>query len=128
MSEEKETVHLDAELIPIPSELFMIKMSVKGNAKVKTGYLLFTMNVQEHQLTKKTRKMASIWQLYVDPAFRKQGYAKAMVLTLQGFVDFIATQALVPESNALLLKMGFKEEIDRDQKYLVWKRPPKTII
>lgn len=123
MSEEKEKVHYEAELIPIPGEQFKIRMNAKGNAKIEVGYASIGMQMQEHQVTKKTRKLVTILHLYIDPAFRRQGYAKALLLTIQGIADFIVTQALVPESNALLLKMGFKEDIDRDQKYLVWKRP-----
>lgn len=66
-------------------------------------------------------KAAILWDIYIDPEYRKQGYASDMLAVIKKEFDEIKTDYITKEGKNLCLKNGF---IKNNQNYLrlIWRK------
>jgi GNAT superfamily N-acetyltransferase len=87
------------------------------------GYCLITANMRESALIgSKPIREAAIWHIYVDPMYRRLGFAKNLIAALKVNFDTIFTQGLTGESKRLLKSTGFEKSYHEGPKMWRWKR------
>lgn len=120
MTEQRRRI----EVIPIaqPPVQYVI---FDESGKTMAGYCLITASMEKSAIIGGTpKKTAAIWHIYVEPKFRKLGYAKNLLDALKIHYDHIYSFAATDEGRKVMLNNGFARDKsgDTDLKMYRWRK------
>jgi len=114
------------EIIPITQPPVQYVVFEEGGKKI-AGYCLITASLEAPIIIGGSPiKTAAIWHIYVDPDFRKKGYARNLISALKVTYGHIYSQGTTPDGRKLLIDNSFirdrNEQENGPYKTYHWRR------